>query len=101
MACFFLSEVFLTKNGNIYLTFPSLHAVQWHGVMPLCLCRKFRYNTDSLLIDNYDTWHREIKKITSNEKRLCFWSFLYYSRLMALIKPNVSFYNVSKRIWHN
>lgn len=34
----FVRFFFLTENGNIYLTFPSLHAIQWHGVMPLCLC---------------------------------------------------------------
>lgn len=65
----------------------------WHGLLNLGIdIESSNTNTDLLLTDNYDTWHREIKKITSNEEReTMLLKFFYYRRLMAPMKPHVSF----------
>lgn len=40
--------------------------------MNLCInIKSFNTNTDSLLTDNYDSWHREIKKKILQMKRDC------------------------------
>ena len=42
-------------------------------------CRKFQHNTDSLLTDNYDTWHREIQNLLQMKRDYAFEVFVLQS----------------------